>query len=326
MPIIEIKGKQVDVSIEDELRTYPWNRARWSSEKLVACSPFRNDLSPSFFVNLDGKYAGTWADSGAYHTEYASGNFEKLLGFLRGTDEGEAGDYLLKKYGVMYEIKPGEPIRIKAPKLSKPEEEIALVSTIKQATSPYLITRGISPEVQAEYGIGYNPMNRGYTALPWHYADTGEIANIKYRSTKGKRFFYEPDAKPVRKLVYGLWQAKEYPEVIICEAEIDALSWAMAGFNAVAIGGAHISGKQTELIIREGFDRVYLAGDNDKQGVKFNEQMRKIFRGYAKLFEINYRDKKDANDVLLRHGVQGLIDIFNESKQIRAINLLNQFR
>src|SRR5690625_6287102 len=87
MNIITVSGKQVEVDIEGELRRYPWHKERWTSEKLIACSPFRDDNTPSFFVNLSGEYAGTWGDSGAYEDEYRSGNFVKLLGFLRRSEE-----------------------------------------------------------------------------------------------------------------------------------------------------------------------------------------------------------------------------------------------
>jgi len=80
---IRALGTRINVDIEEELRLFPWNRARWTESKLIASSPFRDDNAPSFFVNLDGEYAGTWADSGAYGTEYESGNFVRLLAYLR---------------------------------------------------------------------------------------------------------------------------------------------------------------------------------------------------------------------------------------------------
>src|SRR5690625_4391799 len=164
MPIIRINGYYVEVNIEEELRQYPWRGARWTLTKLVASSPFRADSAPSIFVNIE---TGGWADSGSHDPEYMSGNFVKLLGYLRGAGETEAAEYLLEKYGVLYELKPDKPIRIPAPKArTNKRQEIALTeSTVKPATSPYLFSRGITEEVQTEYGIGYNPSNKGYTAI-----------------------------------------------------------------------------------------------------------------------------------------------------------------
>lgn len=316
---LKINGKKVDVDIEEELQEYEWSNARWTSSKLISSSPFRYDKAPSFFVDLE---TGGWADSGSYDDEFSKGNFVKLIAHLRGTYEQESEEYLINKYGLLYEIKDGHDIHIETPKLKRKEKEYALSSsTVTQAISPYLITRGIAPEVQERFGIGYNENNKGYTAIPWHYSETGEIANVKYRSTSSKRFFYEPDAKPVSELVYGLWQAKGSSYVIICEGEIDALSWSTAGYTAVALGGAHITRRQSEIIVREGFGEIYVAADNDEQGRKINRKVYELLKGYAKIYVVNYGEEKDANDVLLRHGVGELDDIFNNAKELSTVRL-----
>lgn len=319
MPIIRINGYSVEVNIEEELRQYPWQRARWTPTKLVASSPFRTDNAPSFFVNLE---TGGWADSGSLDPEYMSGNFVKLLGYLRGAGEAEAAEYLLEKYGVLYELKPDKPIRIPSPKVQiNKRQEIALTeSTVKPTISPYMLSRGITAETQTEYGIGYNPQNKGYTAIPWHYHDTGEIANVKYRSTSNKHFFYEPDAKPVSELLYGLYQAKDSEHIIVVEGEIDALSWAVTGLRAVAIGGAYISDRQAELMQRAGFKRIYLAGDNDEQGRKLNEQVAGYMRGYAEIYTIDYGKEKDANDILRHHSVNELRSIYEQAERVSVIS------
>lgn len=307
------------MDIEQELRQYVWDRERWTSDKLIACSPFRDDNAPSFFASLE---TGGWGDSGAYDSEYERGNFIKLIGYLRGTDPDEASEYLIDKYGALYEITEGVQLRVVPPKLSIHAQDYALTeATITPAISPYLLTRGIATDVQQRFGIGYNPRSKGYTGIPWHFADTGEIANVKYRSTSSKRFFYEADAKAINSLVYGLWQARNSAYVVICEGEVDALSWEVAGYTAVAIGGARMSDKQAELIIHQGFDSVRLAGDSDAQGRKFNAQMADKLRGYARLSEVDYGNEKDANDVLLREGVQSLARMFESAAPVRAINL-----
>src|SRR5690625_8046285 len=117
MSIIDIRNYSVQIDLEAELCEYPFDNARWSADKLVASSPFRKDQAPSFFVNLEGDYAGTWADSGSLDYEYARGNFVKLIALLRDISYEEASDYLLEKYGVLHELKPDEPIKIKAPSL-----------------------------------------------------------------------------------------------------------------------------------------------------------------------------------------------------------------
>src|SRR5699024_11788501 len=129
------------------------------------------------------------------------------------------------------------------------------------------------------------------------------------------------DTKTVSNVVYGLRQAKGSSYVIICEGEIDALSWSTAGYTAVALGGSHITRRQSELIVREGFGEIYVAADNDEQGRKINRKVYDLLKGYAKIYVVNYAEEKDDNDVLLRHGVGGLDEIFETSKELSFIHL-----
>src|SRR5690606_41797674 len=84
--------------IRTELGQYEWRRATWTDEKLVACSPFRDDHTPSFYVYLRDTPtapAGSWGDSGTGDR----GNFIRLCALLRHVSEGEAREYLKHQYG-----------------------------------------------------------------------------------------------------------------------------------------------------------------------------------------------------------------------------------
>src|SRR5699024_8692548 len=170
MAVLRIFGKQVNVDIENELQQYSWERERWTPGKLIACSPFRRDASPSFIVNLE---SGGWADSGAVD-EYTSGNLFTLLGHLRGTSPYEACEYLIEKYGVLYEVTEDNPtIQIQTPELnegSRKSKEIEGEHVIR-AVSPYMKSRGISDDIQRQFAVGYGEGHKGFTAIPWHSSD-----------------------------------------------------------------------------------------------------------------------------------------------------------
>lgn len=328
MAVLNIRGHSVEVDIEEELSKYDFGyRARWTADKLVASSPFRDDRAPSFYVYLDGELAGVWGDSGALDEEYSTGNFVSLIAHMRATGYEEAEEYLLDEYGALYEIEPDEPIRIKAPKLdehfSRKEKELP-AEMIKQATSPYLLSRGICEEVQRKFSIGYGEEIPGHTAIPW-YNTKGQLANVKYRSTRDKRFFYAKDATPVSSLVYGLDIAEREGarEVVICEGEIDALSWETAGMSAIALGGAHASSVQIDLIKRSCIRTLYLGGDNDEQGRKLNDQIWQDLGGHADIFTIEYGEYKDANDVLMAKGVEGLEEVTSGKSAGKRLQFCN---
>lgn len=319
MAIIKVRGQEIDVDIEAELREYEWGgRERWSASKLIASSPFREDRSPSFYVNLDGKYAGYWGDSGAIDLEYSKGNFVALIAYLRGENEREAEDYLLGEYGNA----PGETerIRLKAPKLrmKRIDRKISEESVTK-AISPYLKSRGISDDVQRKFGVGYGDDIEGFTAIPWHTPD-GRLANIKYRSTSGKRFFFEKNATPVKDLVYGI-DLVDGDFAVICEGEIDAMSWWTAGIPAIALGGGNITPEQADIIRRSRIERLALGGDNDEIGAILNEKIKKELMWDLRMYTVDYGEHKDANDVLMRQGVEVLYEIASKASPIQALHL-----
>lgn len=312
MAILKIRNHKVDVDIAAELAEYDWGyNAKWTADKLIAASPFRDDSTPSFFVNLNGKYAGSFGDSGAYDDEYKSGDFTKLLAYLRAESREETERYLIDSYGILYE--DSDDIRLPDIRLIQRNSTVELPSeTVTEAISPYLTRRGISPDVQRIYGVGYGAAHKGFTAIPWHSAD-GRLANIKYRSTSGKKFFFEKGATPVRSLVYGLDIVNQNREemAIICEGEIDVMSWRTAGIAAIGIGGSSISREQIDAIKRSSIKRLGLGGDNDAAGQSLNEQVRRGLEGYVELYSVDYESLNDANEVLKTHSIEGLQKLVN---------------
>lgn len=312
MPIIRIGPHEVDVDISAELADYDWGyNVRWSSDKLIAASPFRHDSTPSFYVNLTGDYAGVFGDSGAIDDEYVSGGFVKLLSYLRGEGEAETADYLLSEYGRLYT--DAEDIRLPSLNIRTPAKYRKLPSDIvTQAISPYLLTRGISPEAQRQFGVGYGDTLAGFTAMPW-YSPDGRLANVKYRSTTGKRFFYEKGATPIRQIVYGLnvVNANRAEMAVLNEGEIDVQSWAVAGIPAIACGGSSISAEQIDAIKRSSIRKLLLGGDNDPAGRRLNAEVKRRLSGYVEVYEVDYGRYNDSNDALKNEGTEYLRQLSN---------------
>lgn len=324
MPILKISQHEVDVDITAELDRYDWTRPRWSSDKLIAGSPFRPDSTPSFFVRLDGEYAGAWADSGAIDDEYTSGGFVKLLAFLRGEYYEDTVDYLLDTYGALYVNKPGEEIRLPSISLREPVRYIAPDgSTLTQAVSPYLTLRNISEAAQRRYSVGYGANYAGFTAMPWYTPD-GRLANVKYRSTRGKTFFYERGATPIHRLVYGLdvVNAERADTAVLCEGEIDVLSWATVDVHAIAVGGSSISNAQMDAVKRSSIRKLALGADNDAAGKRLNAEVERKLGGHVALYAVNYGEHNDANDVLKTEGPEALRQLSNFTKSELRENCL----
>lgn len=301
MEEILLRGKRVKVDIRGELEKYDWGlKTRWTDEKLIAPSPFRYDKSPSFFVNLTGEYAGTWRDSGFYDAEWEKGGFVKLLSFMRNETYEETEEYLALMYGVELTY---DDIDISLPTLDLVPKRKALPKDFLKPYKyrhPYLTKRGISEKVQRMMCIGYDKESKA-VVIPWFNARQ-EIANCKFRAVRGKVFWYAKDALPIKHLVYGIdaIYATKADTAVLCEAEIDALSWMTWGVPAIAVGGVHFTDKQADIIKRSPIKHLIIGGDNDKQGEKLKQAVQAKLGGYMDLSEVIYPlGYKDANEVLV---------------------------
>lgn len=296
---VRIQDQELDVDVRLELEEFTWENARWSQDKLIAPSPFRYDRKPSFFCNLTGEYAGTWSDSGYYDPEWKSGGFVKLLSFLRNETYEETIDYLRLKYD--YDYNAVESINIEFPTLNKRPKYVVLPEdrfADKQTEYTYLKGRGIHPKIIELQGV-FDAGNA--IGIPWRNAN-GEILNVKYRLKRGKTFWYEKGATPVNRIVYGLDTVinRGITKVVVCEAEIDAMTWQSIGVYAIAVGGVSMNSYQADLIVASGVKDVILGGDNDKAGKRFNERVGDLLRYSTNLYDIDYRSfngMKDANEI-----------------------------
>lgn len=323
MPKVPIYGVEYEIDVEAELSEFEWTRARWTADKLIAASPFRYDRKPSFFVRLQpyGRYpAGTWADSGAYDEEWRSGNFVKLLAFLRNETYEETADYLITKYGVYAD---GE-IKLVKPAIKIKRDRQTLNLCIEPAVTEYLSRRGISAEVQRMFGVGYDEKADAVT-LPWRLAD-GRLANVKYRKTRGKAFWFERNGWPIRELVYGidLIYAQDIRKAAIVEGEIDAMSFWTAGIPAIAVGGTAFSRVKRDVILRSPIEELVIATDADKPGERLARELEREFSGFLRLGKVSLAElgAKDANEALVRFGTDALSSLWKKRIKIKKIPLI----
>jgi len=300
MAQIKVDGRYIDVNLSEELEPYELINAKQSGDKIVASSPFREDTSPSFFINVgDGEYAGTWGDSGASDDYWAKGNLVKLLSYFRNETYEETVDYLISKYDYEY---VDTSIKIEVQPLHLRQGNVEVPSSRykgKPIDNSYLIGRGIHPKV-----IEMNEVFDNGNSVGIIWRDTnGKVANIKYRMKSDKTFWYERGATPIKRLVYGLNHVidRGIKRIVVCEAEIDAMTWQSAGIFAVAVGGASLNDFQADLIVASGVEEVILGGDFDESGARFNRIVENKLRNrvltISKIVESFGKEYKDANDI-----------------------------
>ena len=163
-----------------------------------------------------------------------------------------------------------------------------------------MTNRGISKELQKKRGIGYDPefKNGEWKALiipTWYGSFTAR--NTDKNSNDRLR-------KVGKMEIYNYWQLQENPKknFYIVEGEIDALSLEEVGKNAIALGSI----ASINLLIKrfqndKPTNTFYLMLDNDKQGIKAQEELYNKMKGLGlKVEKTNLLGKyKDPNDYLV---------------------------
>lgn len=295
-----VKNQNLNVDFYAELEPYldQFSHYVLRGNKLQSCSPFREERHPSFAVNLEN---GTWIDSGAVG-DYHKGHFIQLLAFLREEPEEETADYLLMVYSPLMKEETDLHLNMsKFGSLSKQEHlKIFSEEELKQFAfrHPYLGSRGISEEIQRRFRVGYDPHKKA-VAMCWCNVN-GEVVNIKFRSVNTKHFWYS-NGQRIKNYLYGYHHFINNSAAIvtITESEIDCMRLWTLGIPAVALGTAHISQQQTDLLFKLDVEELVIATDNDAAGRECARTLEEIFAGTYRVtyFDFDNTVAKDISDL-----------------------------
>lgn len=215
------------------------------------------------------------------------------------------------------EIRSRNPYKPEKPQYRKPE---ALAkSELSKRAIDWFATRGIPKQILEQNKIQssmiYMPQAEDTVeTVAFPYFRNGEIINRKYRSIATKGFRLESGCELV---LYGLDDIKDN-SLIWCEGEVDLLSFKVAGESSVVSvpnGAPSILAKNYESLFKfldadkekiMSVKRHIIAVDSDPPGQKLEyELVRRL--GAEKCFRIKWPEGcKDANDVLVKHGVDTL--------------------
>ena len=177
----------------------------------------------------------------------------------------------------------------------------------------YPQSRGLSEATIDRFNLGYDPQSRALIiptsaeSYVSRFIDKGHKPKIK--ASSGKRHIFNSERIP-----------EAVQPLIIVEGEIDALSIAEVGGEALGLGGT--SGIDELLALFEQTPPaapVIIALDNDSQGEKAAEKLSAALEEKGILFsKINlYGAYKDANEALQR-GKAAFTEAVNRAEQITA--------
>lgn len=174
--------------------------------------------------------------------------------------------------------------------------------------------RGISKSTVLRFGITesmqFMPQEgKEVKAINFNYYRDEKPVNIKFRDAK-KNFMLSKGAELI---FYNLDSLKESDTAIICEGEIDCLSFHEAGlYHTVSVpNGASKGSQKLEYLDNcwkyfEGKTKIILATDNDEPGIALREELaRRLGKERCWIF-IYPEGCKDANEIITKGSIQDL--------------------
>ncbi len=218
--------------------------------------------------------------------------------------------------GYYGEIKGDNRVEYKKPNIGN-------LTDLKDTHLQYFSRRGITQKTVNRNKI--KSAKGDWFTFPYYEGET--IVNIKYRGCKEKKFMQAPEAKPT---MYKYNDIVNQEKIIVCEGEWDALSWEEAGIlyaTSVNQGAPNVKDssvdKKLECVkncfdIFEEAEIIYLSTDTDENGVRLQKELIRMF-GAEKCMIIEHGEGcKDANDDLLIHGRDFLLESLKNAKHVKV--------
>ena len=192
------------------------------------------------------------------------------------------------------------------------------------AAIAYLEGRGISKKTIQKYHITSQKKNDNIIVFPF-YDENNILQYAKYRKSDfnkerdRNKEWCEANCKPI---LFGMDQCNpENKTLVMTEGQIDSLSVAEAGIeNAVSVpnGAKGFTWVPYCWDFMSRFDTLIIFGDHEHDKITLLEEMRSRFHGAVKhVREQDYKDCKDANEILRKYGVDAIREAVRNAEPVK---------
>lgn len=198
----------------------------------------------------------------------------------------------------------------------RPRKQYKRLKTPKEPVIPkepavkYLGSRGISEEVAKRYEITVQTERSNILVFPF-YDDKGILQFVKYRKTDfepnkdANKEWCEANCKPI---LFGMKQCKDFSRLTITEGQLDSLSVAETGIdNAVSVptGAKGFTWLPYCWNWINSFEEIVVFGDYEKGKITLLDELSRRLKITVKhVREEDYKDCKDANEILQKYGAE----------------------
>ena len=192
---------------------------------------------------------------------------------------------------------------------------------VKDEAVKYLTHRGISEDIVRKYEVTVN--DRGNLCFPFRDT-TGNIWFIKYRNMHfkkgedGSKEWCSANTKPI---LFGMNHCEDFTRLVITEGQCDSLACATAGIKnatSVPMGACNKNWIPHCYSWIQKFNEIVVFGDCEHGHITLVEMVQNYFENkkISVVREEDYQGCKDANDLLILHGKQAVIDAVENAEPI----------
>ncbi len=209
----------------------------------------------------------------------------------------------------------------------KPTQPIA-IHNVSTKVEDWFKTRGISKQtltdLKVSEGSEWMPQTqKSENVIKFNYFMGGELLNVKYRDgSKNFKLF-----KGAEKVFYNIDSIVGHDYCVIVEGEMDVMALHEAGItNAISVpNGATLKTNNLDYLDScidyfENMDNIIIATDTDDAGLALQtELIRRL--GSEVCLTATFEDCKDANEYLLKHGKDKLVQRIIGAKPVPLENV-----
>ena len=218
----------------------------------------------------------------------------------------------------------------------RPNKKYKRLKQPKEAIKPkpeaiqYLESRGISEEVAKKYEITVQTSHPNILVFPF-YDEKGVLQFVKYRKTDfdktkdANKEWCEASTKPI---LFGMKQCDDsFDTLVVVEGQLDSLAVATAGIpNAVSVPtgakGFTWSPYCWDWLCK--WKKIIVFGDFEKGLISLLDELAKRLKDRVEhVREDNYKDCKDANEILLKYGAEQVRKCVEEPVKLTIDNVID---
>lgn len=162
--------------------------------------------------------------------------------------------------------------------------------------------------------------NKEVEVICFPYFIDGKLINIKFRGAN-KSFKMISGAELV---FYNFDALKDNTEIIICEGEIDALTWLENGFlNILSVpnGAGNTEYIDSSIDAFDNIEKIYLSTDVDNPGLRLRDDLIQRF-GADRCYLIDFKQHKDANDYFINEGGIEFKDLLKNARKVPVSGII----